>query len=183
MKKSLIIGLIALFVCITFVTCIEAIVITYKDITNNENILTNDNENFDCLIIGRASHTGFIEPGLGGDVILRSIIPILKFDNISIGFGYKKAYVGDPWEYYPAKGWIWTKGSNGEVTWSGDILWGNLGKKSWSVQDPFISDKWGRIDYEIKKGVIGFTGLRIGFSKCLFIGIASHVNIFTEFPG
>jgi hypothetical protein len=178
-------SILALLIVNIFVisSCVSAITINKNTNPENKTDFQNSNyENFDCLIIGRASHTGFIKPGPGGgDVILHSFIPILSFDNISIGFGYKRAYTGDPWEYYPANGWIWTKGSNGIVEWSGDSLWGNLGKKSWSVQDPFIPGGWGIIDYQIKKGVKGFTGIRIGFSNCIFIGTASHVSIVTEF--
>jgi len=178
-------SIIALLIVSIFVisSCVSAKTINNNTNSENKSDFQNSNdENYDCFIIGRTSHTGFIKPGPGGGgVILRSIIPILRFENITIGFGYKKAYVGDPWEYYPATGWIWTKGSNGIVEWSGGTLWGKLGKKSWSVQDPFIPGGWGIIDYEIKKGAIGFTGFRIGFSKCLFIDTASHVSIATEF--
>jgi hypothetical protein len=180
MKKSLVIGLIVLFVCIAFAPCINA------NVNFNRNILNNGNENFNCFIVGRATYTGFIIPG---GVIFRNVHvlkfpkPLIRFENRSISFGYK--FICDYQDIfgpYPSSGWIWTKGSNGVKTWRGDSLWGNLGKKDVTYTHPFgpiVFD-----DFSFYIGIKGFTGFRIGMlSSCLFIGTASHINIVTDFPG
>jgi hypothetical protein len=176
MKKSLVIGLIVLFVCIAFAPCINA------NVNFNKNILNNDNENLNCFIIARASNTGMIISGpRQTDLVLRPYAPISTYQNITLSYSYKRAAPGDPWEDYPSIGWVWTKGSNGVKSWSGDSLWGNLGNERFKIWLVGVY----LFDYcLVYKGATGFTGIRIGgLFSCIYIGTASHVNIVTEFPG
>ena len=144
------------------------------------NNINRENENFDCFIVGKTSWTTFIKPGWG--IPLSNLLPILF--NGSIAFGEECwDWNGGSGDYYrkPASGWVWTNGSNGEITWNGDSLWGNLGTH-------YYTTNFGEIWYEylFYKGVTGFTGIRIKrrlAGHIYYFGIASHVAIVTEFPG
>ena len=177
MKKALVIGVILLCLGISFAPCINA------NVNSKKNILNDDNENFNCLIVGKTSATTFIikgKPGYEDTIIKINIIPILIFYNVTIALGWKYREVIDLDGKYESSGRVWTKGSNGVKTWESNSLWGNLGKKEISEWMP-----WGGIKtYWYYKAVIGFTGIRIGgINSVIFFGIASHVSIVTEFPG
>jgi hypothetical protein len=141
-----------------------------------------DNENFDCFIVGRATETGFILPGPGGGSVILGFSFPRMFVNISISFGYKfwceGAFIGK----FPSDGWVWTKGSNGEITYRGENIWGKLGKKDYLKWIDFGVTHFD--NYLLYIGVKGFTGYRIGgLLSCIFFGTAEQVNIIPYFPG
>ena len=84
-------------------------------------------------------------------------------------FGYEYELPMFHWNYYPAKGWLWTLGSSGIRNWIGEF-YGQL--------------------YNSYIGVSGFTGLRIGGSifsliggvDTYYLGSALRVKIGDEHP-
>ena len=162
------------------VTKVNHEIIPLNKINDKIQLGINDNENFDCFILGKTSWTTFIKPGW--DIFFSNLLPLLILSNGSIAFGEECwDWNGGSGDYHkePASGWVWTKGSNGVITWKGDSLWGNLGSR-------FYAYSFGGIRYEylFYQGATGFKGIRIlGFQGDRFFGSASHVSIVTEFPG
>jgi hypothetical protein len=155
-----------------------------KLVTNvncNENILINDNENFNCYISGNTTWTTFYKwYWTGFRIDLMKDLKYLILLNGLIAFGVEHWDInGGSGEYYkrPSSGWIWTKGTNGVITWEGDTLWGNL-----SVD--YLYYNLGEYYFEdwYFKGVKGFTGIKIKSDQSRFFGTAKHVKIVTEFP-
>ena len=139
----------------------------------------NEDENFDCFIVGKTSSTTFIKTGL--HILFQNVLPILILSNTTIAFGYDGwSWGGGSGDYFrePANGWVWTNGVNGIKTWNEDSLWGNLGSYY------YTSGGWVWYEYWFHKGATGFTGIRIkGLSDSYFFGTASHVSLSSEFPG
>ena len=153
-----------------------------------------DNENFNCLIAGFTSHTHFLGP-IGrilyylidflpfGPLLalilvfllsanyIWSIVPLQFGYEIGIGFMTKLAF--DP-EYYPAKGRVYTIGSNGVISWDG-AFYGHI---------PLFPFAAGFSGYKYCfPGVLGFTGIKIGFlSSHFYMGFAQQVKIDKERP-
>lgn len=139
----------------------------------------NEDENFDCFIVGKTSSTTFIKTGL--HILFQNILPILILSNTTIAFGFDGwSWGGGSGDYFrePANGWVWTNGVNGIKTWNEDSLWGNLGSYYYTWGG------WVWYEYWFHKGATGFTGIRIkGLSDSYFFGTASHVSLSSEFPG
>lgn len=154
------------------------------NINFNEKILGDDNENFNCFISGRTTYNEVFKEGWEIDFTRIKFVKTLVNGFISFGEEWWE-YGGGSGDYYkaPASGWIWTKGSNGVITWEGDSLWGNQGSYYYMGGWPYLI--WW--EYWFYKGATGFTGIHIrGFPRAkgdYFFGFASHVSIVTEFPG
>lgn len=154
--------------------------ITLDKINDRTQLGGNDDENFDCFIVGKTSNTMFFNPGW--HILFSNIPPILILVNCIISFGWERwDNAGGGWSREPASGWVWTNGLNGVKTWEGDSLWGDLGSHYFFY--PYgPSGYWYEFWYQ--KGATGFTGIRImGLSGFRFFGTASHVSITNEFPG
>lgn len=110
-----------------------------------------------------------------GTLIIRSIFFCLIRD-AKLSFGYYDSYFNpetwEEWEkYVPGSGWVWTNGSNGIVTWDGN-LWGLISKYWVNI---FLYED---ICYFI--GAEDFTGIRIislSDGMDYFFGSASHVKL------
>jgi hypothetical protein len=161
--------------------------VTLNERFTNYQLDNNNNENFNCYIFGKTSWTTFYKPKWDGEFIYfrnLKLFLISLYGEISFGIEHWD-WNGGSGDHYkePAVGWVWTNGTNGVKTWSGDSLWGNL------VVDHFEYSSFGGVYYieeDFFRGVTGFTGIRIrGFliAPNRFFGRASHVSIVTEFPG
>lgn len=150
----------------------------------NKNVPNNEDENFHCFIVGKTSDmfTEFIKPRWPIWITRIKFIKIL-FNGI-ITFGEESwHWGGGSGDYFrePASGWVWTKGTNGIITWESDSLWGNLGSYYYTWGS---GPSWPWYEYWFYKGATGFTGITLrGFPDDRFFGVASHVAIVTEFPG
>ena len=173
MKNGITIVIIALFLGVAVAPCINA------NVNYNKNVLNSDNENFNCLIVGKTSWTTFYKPEWDlFNIVLINCLPVLAIINGSISFGEDMwNWNGGSGEGYneSASGWVWTKGSNDIKTWRGDSLWGNIGID-------YFEYLIGEYNYEWTyfKGAIGFTGIRIKSyptKPSRFIGFASHISL------
>jgi hypothetical protein len=173
-SKSLTASIIVLIVGLSVVPPINAnpSKTSFYDNFYIENLEVN-NENYNCIILGATTYTEFIKP----------FWPIFIVINVTITFGrYRRDYGGGSGDQYrePARGWIWTNGSEGVLQWNGDSLWGKLGTYFYAYEWPSLI--WNEVWCYI--GVTGFTGIVIrSCSKARFIGRASHIAITTKFPG
>lgn len=120
-----------------------------------------ENENFNCLIIGKADSVYF-----SGRIFPSFISPIII--NKSITFGYSL------WEFgfahrVPSEGRVWSNGANGIIEWEGEF-YGQLSAINVPCFIPMV-------DYQYE-GVRGFTGIKIHtLQGVFFMGYASHVKL------
>ncbi len=92
-----------------------------------------------------------------------------------ITFGFQYELPVGHWQYYPAEGWIWTRGSFGIKEWE-DKFFGRL----------YTNSFWSGFMFPI--GASGFTGLRIGgccpiftfFPQTYYLGSALRVKLDRE---
>jgi hypothetical protein len=139
-----------------------------------------ENENRNCLIMGKTTHTWINGiPVRTLIILLRSLIPlmdkfILPFLTISLMFStmitdivdeirplFLDANIG--WYTNGGEGWVWTKGDNDIVSWNGTLL-GHIETVMWNLT-----------------GIVGFIGIKIRMrtipSKAFFLGYARYVKI------
>jgi len=148
-------------------------------------------ENFNCRVIGWTTNTIMFDlGGLLWNMILEEIrwLPLFYFGWFynfryyegkigSIAFGSAE-YGGMGSDYSPAKGWVWTNGSNGIVKWNGSFYGKDVMDIIW-----YANLRWGICAFG---GVSNFNGLWIGglltWKPVYFIGNAEHVKITYEPP-
>jgi hypothetical protein len=146
-------------------------------------------ENFNCRVIGWVTNTNMFDINrLFLNIFLENIrfLTLFYFGRFynfryydgkigSIAFGSAE-YGGMGPDYSPAKGWVWTNGSNGIVKWNGSFYGKDVEEIIW---EPNL--RWGVCAFG---GVSNFNGLWItGHVKPVyFIGNAEHVKITYEPP-
>jgi hypothetical protein len=147
------------------------------------------NENWNCQIAGRTTDTVMFDldnPVLNSILQLRRLFMYYTFwqysfrfyggkiGNISLGSSSFSSYDLD---YYPAKGWVWTNGSNGVVSW--------IGKFYGRIEDKVIwwdtHQQWGIYAYT---GIRNFEGLWIKriFGQANLLGNAERVRLSYDEP-
>ena len=105
-------------------------------------------------------------------------IVITLHDELKLFAFGDKVYVGvKSGKYYPTEGWITTRSSTKEKSWSGK-LWGNLPFKLFIIDQGIYKTTW-------YPGVWGFKGIRIldiETNEISLIGFTSWVKLTKEFP-
>ncbi len=143
-----------------------------------------ENENSNCLIMGKTDHTWVDAlPVRTIIALLRLLTPIINkhllpfltvFLFISIAIThvaddirplFLDAHIG--WYTNGGEGWVWTKGDNDIVSWNGTLL-GQIETEIWNLT-----------------GIVGFMGIKIRIrtkpfspSREIFLGYARHVKIY-----
>jgi len=160
-----------------------------EKISHSDVITYGENENWDCEICGEISNTrvwgrftnfelflinslGFLSPYFKWlfDFDLDEIENLFPFDiNATIGIGYSETFGGDDTNYNPSRGWLWSSGQNGEVSWNDTSMYGNIRKKGFG--DMLEWGYWyvGITDF---RGTVIQNGL-----SCYYLGYAQHVKI------
>ncbi|UCD13961.1 MAG: hypothetical protein JSW60_00660 [Thermoplasmatales archaeon] len=143
-------------------------------------ISLDENENRNCLIMGKTTHlwvqalplrTLITLLRLLGPIINKNFLPFLTVfllfsvlitdivDEIRPLF--LDAHIG--WYTNGGEGWVWTKGVNDIVSWNGTLL-GQIETEMWNLT-----------------GIVGFMGIKIRIrttpSQEFFLGYARHVKI------
>jgi len=144
---------------------------------NIENIVNNleDNENIFCQINGQTSYTCFFSM-IGRNIWFLNIRPIAISNTICYGvwpwpYEYKSGFQGKtdpPTHWYPASGYVYTNGLNGNISWNGEF-YGQLS-----------SDYYTRGFSYTVAGVKDFRGFHFSNFKagiCYYFGYAKHVKL------
>jgi len=147
----------------------------------------NSDENFNCQISGATTETNMHDlayPILNEILVsirrICGILDIWRFNfryydgeigNISLGHYYSWVYGGEI--YYPAKGWVWTDGSNGIVKWEGK-LYGTL-----EIRLMWSEGPWNEHEKGAYMGIRDFEGLWIWrlLKPGYLLGNAEHVSL------
>lgn len=149
-----------------------------------KNKISSEFENSKCYVSGKTTDTYFLRPSFAflllifGQLMIWFSFLLFWFFPIRIGY---IVYLGETHRepsshpiiyYYPAVGWIYTNGLNGEKKYSG-TFYGNIIDRS-PYEAIFI----------YYPGIFGFTGIRIGkngwTSSVFYMGYALKVAITTS---
>jgi len=160
-----------------------------EKISHSDVITYGENENWDCEICGEISNTRvwgrftnfelflinslwFLSPYFKWlfDFDLDEIHNLFQFDiNATIAIGYSQSFYNSDTDYHPSRGWLWSSGQNGEVSWNDTSMYGNIRKRGfgdmleWGYWYVGITDFRGTV---IQKG-----------NSCYYLGYAQHVKI------
>jgi len=139
-----------------------------------------ENENRNCLIMGKTDHTWVDAlPARTIIALLRLLTPVinknlLPFLTVFLFFSIAITHIADDirplfldahigWYTNGGEGWVWTKGDNDIVSWNGTLL-GQIETEIWNLT-----------------GIVGFMGIKIRLrtvpSQVFFLGYARYVKI------
>ena len=118
-------------------------------------------------------------------ILLITVVPLIFFyifapqffdsrTHGNVTFGYTVHCHEHNDEHYPSEGWVWTKGTEGVVTWE-EPVYGHIRT---------IYGEWSAIYNDYYIGATNFMGLklRVDPNNFIMIGFASHVALGSNYP-